>query len=122
MKRLLPTLTLSTLLITATSAQAARRDAFYLPSDSFCAVYQGMIQREHKFTLWVDTNRELTIKANNDLKIAVILQGKILPAYHIRPESEATFSEHAYRTSNTGNHVIAVRGISNDATITFCLE
>jgi hypothetical protein len=121
-KYLLPTLTISTLLMTATAAFAARPWNLYLPSERFCAVYKGNIQDEQKFTLWVDYNQELTIKANPGLKVAVILQGKVLPAYQIAPKSGTSASQYAYRTSITGNHVIFIRGIARNATVTFCLK
>jgi hypothetical protein len=106
--------------MTASATFAARPWSLYLPSDRFCAVYKGNIQNEQKFTVWVDNNRELTIKANPNLKVAVILQGKVLPAYQIAPKPDTLASQYAYRTSVTGNHVIFIRGVARNATITFC--
>lgn len=122
MRRLLPTLTLSSLLMATPAAFAARPLNLYLPTDRFCAIYKGNIQNEQKFTLWADNNRDLIIKTDRDLKIAVILQGKILPAYQIAPQPSTSVAKYAYRTSITGNHVIFIRGSARDATITFCLE
>lgn len=122
MRRLLSTLTLSSLLMLSPEAFAARPLNLYLPTDRFCAIYKGNIQNEQKFTLWADHNRDLIIKTDRDLKIAVILQGKILPAYQIDPQPHKSAAKYAYRTSITGNHVIFIRGIARDATITFCLE
>ena len=122
MRRLLPTLTLSTLLMAAPAAFAARPFNLYLPADRFCAIYKGNIQNEQKFTLWVDNNRDLIIKTDRDLKIAVILQGKVLPAYQINPQPHMSAAQYAYRTSVTGNHVIFIKGSAREATITFCLD
>jgi hypothetical protein len=108
--------------MTAPAALAARSWNLYFPSDRFCAVYQGNIQNEQKFTLWVDYNQEIVIKTDQDLKVAVILQGKVLPPYQIAPKPGTSASKYAYRTSVTGNHVIFIRGVARDATITFCLN
>lgn len=127
MRALLPTLTISTLtlLMAAPSAWALRRFNLYLPAQKFCAVYQGAIESEKQFTLWVDDDRDLTIKIDRELKVAVTVGSNIVPAYQIEPVSDVShpgFSEHSYRTSMTGSHVIFVKGIARDATITFCLH
>lgn len=102
------------------AAFAARPWNLYLPSERFCAVYQGNIQNEQKFTLWVDDDRELIIKTDRGLKVAVVLQGKVLPPYQINSKTSKSASQYAYRTSVTGNYVILIRGVARDATVTFC--
>ena len=119
---LLPALMISTLLIGILPVGAARKFNLYLPSQDFCAVYQGNIDNERTFTLWVDNNRQLTIKANRELKIAVTSGGNFIPAYQVGTLSEPDISQRSYRTRMTGNHLISIRGIAQDVTITFCLK
>ena len=122
MKKLLAPLTLFVFLISSTSALAIRRFTLYLPDQNSCAVYHDRIYSEQTFNLWLETNRKLTIKANKDLKVAVILQGKLVIPYQIDSVTETELSEHSYHIGTTGNHVILVRGRNPEATVSFCMR
>ena len=122
MKKLLAPLTLFLLLFSATSALAIRRFTLYLPDRSACAIYHDRIYSEQSFNLWLETDRKLTIKANKDLKVAVVLEGKLVIPYQIDAVSETELAEHSYHISMTGNHVVLVRGRNPEATVSFCLD
>ncbi len=102
-------------------AWATKTPNLYLPATSSCAVYQGEIQNRQSFPLWVEKDRRLIIKVDNDLRIAVSIQERVLPPYQINP-LENTNSEYTFRTTRTGNHTISVVGSSPQAKITFCLS
>ncbi len=95
----------------------------YLPmKNNFCAVYQGRIDRAQDFPLWVEKQRQITIKVNSDLKVAVLFQGKVVPPYQVNSLTDVPISQYSFRTSSTGNHLVSVRGMTPDAKITFCLN
>lgn len=122
LKPLLLPLTLNSLLVTITAVQATIRPDFYLPQSNACAVYRGGIEREKDFVLWVENQRQLTIKADQELKVAVTSKGRVIPPFQVAPLPDSTTAQFSYRTSITGNHVIKVRGVSDRATVTVCLQ
>lgn len=122
MKQLLAPLTLAALFLSSTPVLAARRFNFYLTADNSCAIYNDRIDAEKNFTLWLESQRQLIIKANSDLKVAVISQGRLVIPYQVGSVSETELSTHSYRTLVTGNYLITVQGKNQEATISFCLN
>jgi hypothetical protein len=122
LKKLITLITVSTVLIPATLTLAAKSSSFYFPDDNFCAVYQGKIEEGQSFPIWVERNRQLIIKTDKGVKIAVAFQNRILPAYQIDAISDDFSSQYFYKTSQTGNHLITVKGVDQNAQISFCLQ
>jgi hypothetical protein len=104
------------------TAIAALRPNLYFPIDRACAVYQGRIEARHAFSVWVDAKQKLVITLDRELTVAVIQQGKIVPAFTIAPHSKNDRQEQTFRLPSTGTPEIIVRGLARDTTITFCLH
>jgi len=119
---LLPLTVATALLGVNGEAIAALYPSVYLPNDKFCAVYQGNVSAQKAFTLWADPNRQLTIKADRELKVAVLQSGKLIPPFAIdRPDDPSQLAQ-SYRTVSEGNHQIVLRGTVLATKISICLR
>ncbi|MEM8779023.1 MAG: hypothetical protein AAGF26_09150 [Cyanobacteria bacterium P01_G01_bin.49] len=107
--------------LTTFPVSAVTRSNFYLPDEDFCAVYQGSINSEHQFILSVKQENKLTIQANNDLKVAVIRQGKIITPYQIQASKTPMISQWFYYTKLQQKHIISIKGHTSQAKIRLCL-
>lgn len=101
--------------------EALTRSSLYLPNDNFCAVYQGRINNEHKFVLWVNQEDNLTVQANNYLEVAVSHQGNVITPYQVKSEKKPTQSQWFYHTKVQQKHTISVKGNTPKANIRLCL-
>lgn len=103
-------------------AIAAIRPSLYLPNERACAVYQGSIESRRAFSLWADARQKLTVTLDRELTVAVVQQGKIVPAFTVNPHPANDRKEQSFRLINTGTPQVIVRGLARDTTITFCLR
>lgn len=122
LKGLIRIIAVTSFLIPTAASLAAKSSHFYFPDDNFCAIYQGKLENKQAFPIWVEKNRRLIIKTEKDVKIAVVFNNRILPAYQIDTISDLVSSQYFYRTSQTGNHLVTIQGIDQDIKITFCLH
>lgn len=106
----------------STACLAAKSSYLYFPDDNFCAVYQGSIEDREVFPMWVEKNRQLVIKTDKDLRVAVVFNNRIVPAYQIDVVSDAITSQYFYKTSQTGNYLITINGGEEDVNLSFCLK
>jgi hypothetical protein len=104
------------------AAIAALHPSFYFPSDHACAVYQGSIEVQRAFGVWTGANQQLTVTLDRTLTVAVVQQGKIVPAFTVNPNPQNNQQEQIFRLPSTGSPQIIVRGLAQDTTITFCLR
>ena len=121
-KLILTPFILSNLWVTTLPSLAKTHPNVYLPNQDFCAVYQGSINSEHQFVLSVKQENKLTIYANNDLKVAVIRQGKIISPYQKKLSKTSHLSQWFYHTKFQEKHVISVKGHTSHANLRFCLR
>lgn len=102
-------------------SEAVTHSSLYLPNNNFCAVYQGRINNEHQFVLWVNQEDQLTIQANDYLEVAVSHQGNVIPPYQIDSVKTPMTSQWFYHPKVQRKHIISVKGNTSKADIRFCL-
>ncbi|MEA5533243.1 hypothetical protein [Crocosphaera sp. XPORK-15E] len=122
MKSFLAPLVMSTLWMTTLPSLAVIRSNFYLPSESFCAVYQGIINSEHEFVLSVKQENQLIVEANNNLTVDVSRKGKMIDPYQTNSSKFLKVSERFYRTKRQEKYTISVKGNTAQANIRMCLK
>lgn len=124
LKFLLPLLTLTPILslFPASTILAVLKPSDYLPQNQACAIYKGGIDSEKSFTFWIENKRQIIVKADSSLNVAVTLKGKIVPPYQVASLPNSQASEFIYRTANTGDHTIFIRGIAPQSDIRICLN
>ncbi|MGK7931288.1 MAG: hypothetical protein AB4041_07625 [Microcystaceae cyanobacterium] len=110
------------LCLTTLPSEAVTRSSLYLPNNNFCAVYQGRINNEHEFVLWVNEEDKLTIQANDYLEVAVSQQGTVITPYQVDADNQPTSSRWFYHTKLQQKHTILVKGNTPKANIRFCLH
>ena len=113
---------LAALCLTTLPSEAVTRSSLYLPNNNFCAVYQGRINNEHKFVLWVNEEDKLTIQANDYLEVAVSQQGSVITPYQVDADNQPMSSQWFYHTKVQQKHTILVKGNTPKANIRFCLH
>ncbi|MDJ0661855.1 MAG: hypothetical protein QNJ42_20580 [Crocosphaera sp.] len=102
-------------------SEAVTRSSLYLPNNNFCAVYQGRINNEHQFTLWVNQEDELRVQANDYLEVAVSHQGNVITPYQVDSDNKPTISQWFYHPKVRQKHIISVKGNTPKANIRLCL-
>ncbi|MEA5509289.1 hypothetical protein VB715_05875 [Crocosphaera sp. UHCC 0190] len=122
MKSFVAPLVMSTIWMTTLPSLAVIRSNFYLPSENFCAVYQGMINSEHEFVLLVKQENQLMVEANNNLTVAVSRKGKMIDPYQTNSSKFLKVSERFYRTKRQEKYTILVKGNTTKANIRMCLN
>lgn len=102
-------------------SEAVTRSSLYLPNKNFCAVYQGRINNEHQFVLWVNQEDELRVQANDYLEVAVSHQGNVITPYQVDSAKKPMISQWFYHTKVQQKHIISVKGNTSKANIRLCL-
>ncbi|WP_024750288.1 hypothetical protein [Crocosphaera subtropica] len=112
---------LATLCFMTLPSEAVTRSSLYLPNKNFCAVYQGRINNEHQFVLWVNQEDELRVQANDYLEVAVSHQGNVITPYQVDSAKKPMISQWFYHTKVQQKHIISVKGNTSKANIRLCL-